>query len=125
MGTKDDLHCPRFFINPLLPSISVQLILCPRYCLSIVVWVCLYFVFFRILYVVNYVEFGQLSFFLHVQGVRVTTKFLRIGRRYLISETNFFLKLSHKCRNFRLHGEPGNTSEPAYYGHGVRGTKSL
>src|SRR6218665_3096133 len=40
--------------SPLLPSISVQLIRCPPlHCLSIVVWLCLCFLFLRFLHVVH------------------------------------------------------------------------
>src|SRR6218665_1101436 len=65
----NDLHFLGPLSSPLLPSMSVQLILCLHsYCLSIVVLVCFCLFFLRILHCV---EFGQLSFFLRVQTIGV------------------------------------------------------
>src|SRR6218665_2210933 len=67
------------FSSPLLPSMSVQLILCPHlYCLSIIVLVCLCFFFLRIFHVVHCVEFGQLSFFPNRRNLRWTTLSSRV-----------------------------------------------
>src|SRR6218665_488491 len=67
--------------SPLLPAMSVQFILCPHLCcLSIVVWVCLCFLYFGILHVVHCVEFGnntsngiviQLHICVHLRDVRL------------------------------------------------------
>jgi len=69
----NDLHCPRSFVKFIAPfSVSSSdAIGLHLYCLSNVVWVCLCFFFLRILHVVHCVEFGQLSFFLHVQTIGV------------------------------------------------------
>src|SRR6218665_1046267 len=72
--------------SPLLSSVSVQLTPCPRlYCLSSTVLFCLCFFFIRILRAVQCVEFGHLSFFLHVQTIRVFTGRLCLAELFGIS----------------------------------------
>src|SRR5688572_4164610 len=58
--------------SPLLPLVSVQVMLCPHlYCLSSVVLHCLCFFFLRIFHVVHCFVFGQRVFYLHVQTIGV------------------------------------------------------
>ena len=47
------------------------------------------------------------------------------GKRFVISETNFLTKLSHKFGIFRLYSKRGSTSAPAYNCRGSEGRSPL
>ena len=136
----NNLQCPWSHLLSIAPSMSVQVMLCPHsYCLSSVVFVCLCYFFHCILYVVHYVEFGQLSYCLHVQTIRVFAEWLCLTKlfgylmvvfdrhRFLFSAVAIFRnQLIFFCRNkvFVLFPQPNFRSAQKNLFHATFRTQS-